>query len=170
MPEQQANRCQECNIEFQATRKDAKFCSPKCRKDNSRKRVTDNPNVTLKAPEPVTDNFEFKTKDTHSKSGYNENAQGKVITRIGKYWYDIPIAAIPILKKDWPEMPEYMNGREYFLWFKNEFDTKDGKPIIINPYSYQTPAPAIDPRVPPAGPPLQPPRCPDWRLCAAYFQ
>jgi hypothetical protein len=43
-------------------------------------------------------------------------------------------------------------------------------PIIINPYSYQTPAPAIDPRVPPAGPPLQPPRCPDWRLCAATLQ
>jgi hypothetical protein len=43
-------------------------------------------------------------------------------------------------------------------------------PIIINPYSYQTPAPAIDPRVPPAGPPLQPPRCPDWRLSADTLQ
>ncbi|SHH64051.1 hypothetical protein [Massilia sp. CF038] len=37
-------------------------------------------------------------------------------------------------------------------------------PIIITPFSYQKPGPAIDPRVPPAGPPLQPPRAPDWRL------
>ena len=37
-------------------------------------------------------------------------------------------------------------------------------PIIINPYSYQTPAPAIDPRVPPAGPPVTPPPRPDQRL------
>lgn len=37
-------------------------------------------------------------------------------------------------------------------------------PIIINPFSYQTPLPAIDPRLPPPGPPLAPPRCPDWRF------
>ncbi len=37
-------------------------------------------------------------------------------------------------------------------------------PIIINPYSYQTPAPAIDPRITPAGPPIRPPRGPDLRL------
>jgi len=37
-------------------------------------------------------------------------------------------------------------------------------PIIINPYSYQTPAPAIDPRVPPAGPPVTPPHRPDLRF------
>ena len=37
-------------------------------------------------------------------------------------------------------------------------------PIIINPYSYQTPAPAIDPRVPPDAPPLIPPRHSDIRL------
>jgi hypothetical protein len=43
-------------------------------------------------------------------------------------------------------------------------------PIIINPYNYQRPAPAIDPRVPPAGPPLQPPRCPDWRLAPAPLE
>ena len=37
-------------------------------------------------------------------------------------------------------------------------------PIIINPYSYQTPAPAIDPRVTPTGPPIRPPRRPDLRF------
>ncbi len=43
-------------------------------------------------------------------------------------------------------------------------------PIIINPYSYLTPEPAIDPRAPPPGPPLQPPRQPDWRLAATCLQ
>lgn len=33
-------------------------------------------------------------------------------------------------------------------------------PIIITPYSYQTPAPAIDPRLPPPSPPIAPPARP----------
>lgn len=34
-------------------------------------------------------------------------------------------------------------------------------PIIITPFVYQTPAPAIDPRITPLGPPIAPPpRCP----------
>ncbi|MET0856916.1 MAG: hypothetical protein ABWY27_09210 [Telluria sp.] len=37
-------------------------------------------------------------------------------------------------------------------------------PIIINPFSYQTPSPAIDPRVPPPGPPIAPPPGPRQRL------
>lgn len=37
-------------------------------------------------------------------------------------------------------------------------------PIIINPYSYGTPAPAIDPRSEPVGPPLTPPGRPACRL------
>ncbi len=37
-------------------------------------------------------------------------------------------------------------------------------PIIINPFSYQTPAPAIDPRVPPDSPPLIPPGRSEIRL------
>ena len=32
-------------------------------------------------------------------------------------------------------------------------------PIIINPFKYQTPEPAIDPRITPLGPPILPP----WR-------
>ncbi|MES2321999.1 MAG: hypothetical protein V4633_07045 [Pseudomonadota bacterium] len=43
-------------------------------------------------------------------------------------------------------------------------------PIIITPYSYQVPAPAIDPRNTPAGPPLRPPRGPDWRLSSLQLQ
>jgi hypothetical protein len=37
-------------------------------------------------------------------------------------------------------------------------------PIIINPFSYQTPAPAIDPRITPLGPPITPVYRPDLRF------
>ncbi|WP_426192025.1 hypothetical protein [Massilia sp. DWR3-1-1] len=37
-------------------------------------------------------------------------------------------------------------------------------PIIINPFSYHTPAPAIDPLHVPPGPPLAPPQGPRQRL------
>lgn len=37
-------------------------------------------------------------------------------------------------------------------------------PIIINPFSYETPGPAIDPRVRPMGPPIAPPPGPRQRL------
>ena len=40
-------------------------------------------------------------------------------------------------------------------------------PIIINPFSYQTPAPAIDPRVTPVGPPLAPPPRPPALVAGA---
>ncbi|HEY0490108.1 MAG TPA: hypothetical protein VGD30_11385 [Telluria sp.] len=39
-------------------------------------------------------------------------------------------------------------------------------PIIINPFSYHTPRPAIDPHVTPARPPLLPPGQPAIRACA----
>lgn len=37
-------------------------------------------------------------------------------------------------------------------------------PIIITPFSYGTPEPAIDPHIRPPGPPLAPPRQPDWHF------
>ncbi len=43
-------------------------------------------------------------------------------------------------------------------------------PIIINPFVYQTPGPAIDPRITPVGPPLRPPRGPDCRLAGVVLQ
>jgi hypothetical protein len=39
-------------------------------------------------------------------------------------------------------------------------------PIIINPFSYHMPAPAIDPRITPDAPPVIPPPCSDIRLVA----
>lgn len=56
-------------------------------------------------------------------------------------WVDVPLAAIPVIQEGWPEMPEYMNGRQYFLWWKNGFKTNQdkakgeiGMPIIVSPY------------------------------------
>ena len=57
----------------------------------------------------------------------------KSATRKAKYWYDVPLGAIPVIKKGNPEMPDFMNGRQYFLWWKNEFKEKNGTPIIHNP-------------------------------------
>lgn len=38
-------------------------------------------------------------------------------------------------------------------------------PIIINPYTYQMPEPAIDPRYTPLGPPIAPPPRPAINFC-----
>lgn len=125
--------CELCKVEFEVKRADAKFCSTKCRKEASRlKSVTDN--VTLNSPD-VTDKltFRFMTPDKRSKSGYHEK-NDSVTLRKALYWYEVPIAAIPKLEKDWPKMPEYMNGRQYFLWWKNEFKENDGVPEIHNPF------------------------------------
>lgn len=122
--------CQNCGIEFDASR-EAKTCSPKCRKDLSRKvSVTDN--VTLSG-EDVTDvYFEFYTVSKANGTGRKEDEKSAV--RKAKYWYDVPIAAIPVIKKDYPKMPDYMNGRQYFLWWKNEFEENEAGPVIHNPF------------------------------------
>jgi hypothetical protein len=72
-------------------------------------------------------------------TGRKEDEKSNI--RKAKYWYDVPIAAIPVIKKDWPKMPGYMNGRQYFLWWKNDFalqedETKPGygEPLILNPF------------------------------------
>ncbi len=39
-------------------------------------------------------------------------------------------------------------------------------PIIINPFTYQKPQPAIDPHITPDGPPVRPPDTPRVRLAA----
>ena len=40
-------------------------------------------------------------------------------------------------------------------------------PIIINPFRYQVPGPAIDPRAPPPNPPIAPPSPPAMSLALA---
>jgi len=141
------NTCVVCGIEFES-KKSAKTCSKNCRVTLSRKGSNVTHNVTLADPN-VTHNIEFNFTIRQSPGSikgdknWNEN---KARVRTAKYWYDVPLAAIPVLREGWPKVPEFdtkfgpepMNGRQYFLWWKNEFDTKDGQPVIYNPF------PALD--------------------------
>jgi hypothetical protein len=124
------NRCKMCHIEYQAKRVNSKFCSPKCRVTFNRHSVTDDVNVTDNTVEAVTFNFTIVI----GKNNPPDVIEAKSKVRSAKYWYDVPLAAVPVLQEGWPEMPGFMNGRQYFLWWKNEFRTKDGEPVILNPY------------------------------------
>lgn len=127
--------CLNCGIEFTG-RSDAKFCSPNCRVTFSRKGSLVTDNVTFSEP-LVTDKFTFTV--TYSRKpedpGYDsDEAAKRKQPREAKYWYDVPLGALPILQKAWPEMPDYMNGRQYFLWWKNNFKTTDKGPELHNPF------------------------------------
>lgn len=125
--------CQVCHIEFESNRKDAKYCSARCRKIASRvSSVTDN--VTFSEPD-VTDIFKFTILHKPTQKDDDDMKKAKAQVRTAKYWYDIPLAALPVMQKGWPKMPEFMNGRQYFLWWQNEFkQTEDGTPILHNPF------------------------------------
>lgn len=84
--------------------------------------------------ESVTFKFTIKHKPLNPDSDDEDVAKKAAQVRSAKYWYDVPLAAIPVLEKDWPAMPEYMNGRQYFLWWKNNFEVKAGSPVIHNPF------------------------------------
>lgn len=132
------NTCVVCGIEFESS-KSAKTCSPRCRVTLSRSDVTHGSNVTLKDPDvtlAVTFRFTIAQRPG-SKPGDDNWNENKAKVREAKYWYDVPLAAIPVREKDWPEMPDYMDGRQYFLWWKNEFDTKDSLPVVYNPFPPQ---------------------------------
>ena len=131
--------CEQCGTEFSSKRESAKYCSPKCRVTASRKAGVVTDNVTLSDAD-VTLTFKFTIKRNKKDDRPNP-------VRTAKYWYDVPLAAIPVLQKGWPEVPifetldgtEPMNGRQYFLWWKNNFDMQEnGTPIIHNPF------PALD--------------------------
>lgn len=126
------SKCENCGIDFEGKRASAKYCSAKCRVEASRK-VKENEHIEMVSP-ITPELFEFKTPDVRQKSGFHEKENGEVIIRKALYWYDVPLAAIPIVKKGCPEVPEYMDGRQYFLWWKNNFEEKDGKKIILNPH------------------------------------
>lgn len=133
-------KCQNCGIELESKRTDAKFCSPNCRVTFSRKASIVTDNVTFSEP-AVTDNFEFYTRTVGRKTDMGTIPAEKSDVRKAQYWYDVPIAAIPVIRKGWPEMPEGMNGRQYFLWWKNEFKMNDkfpDSPEILNPYPEYT--------------------------------
>lgn len=116
--------CEVCNIEFGSKRSDAKYCSPKCRKEASRLASIVTDNVTL-SEIPVTLKFKFTTKQKKD----DPMATAKSRIREAVYWYDVPLSAVPVIQKDWPQMPEDMNGRQYFLWWKNEFEVNNRERI-----------------------------------------
>lgn len=129
-------RCEVCSVEFDSARSDTKYCSPKCRKQafNKRSVGTDSTNGTdnmIVEERIIPERFEFYTISKTNGMGRTKDEKSKI--RKAVYWYDVPIAAIPVIKKDYPEMPNYMNGRQYFLWWKNEFKTKGGSPVLVNP-------------------------------------
>ncbi len=124
------NKCVICGLEISGK---AKTCSPAHRKLLSRQgsvtSVTGEISVT--SPDEASVTFDFYTISKANGMGRLKDEKSPV--RKAKYWYDVPIAAVPVIKKGWPEMPEYMNGRQYFLWWQNEFKEKDG-PVIHNPF------------------------------------
>ncbi len=134
-------KCNNCGIDIEGKKTGAKFCSPRCRVTFSRKDSVVTDNVTFSEP-AVTDKFEFytKTNDRDTATGKVQGSKSEV--RTAKYWYDVPLAAIPVLQKGWPEIPvfetikgeEPMNGRQYFLWWKNEFKMDGDSPVLHNPY------------------------------------
>lgn len=123
-------QCEVCGIDIEDRRADATTCSPKCRKEAFLKRSiepskrsdgTDNLIVEERIIEPdIIFKFTIKQRPRSIKNDKNWNGQ-KAKVRETKYWYDVPLAAVPVYEKGWPEMPDYMNGRQYFLWWKNEF-------------------------------------------------
>lgn len=133
--------CEVCGIDISDKKDSARTCSPKCRKDLSRlQSVT--PNVTL-SDSPVTLDFKFytitKAREPLKDQAKEEDQKGAV--RTAKYWYDVPLGAIPVIQKGWPAVPEFMNGRQYFLWWKNDFKMSDkspDSPEIHNPYPERT--------------------------------
>ena len=127
-------KCENCGIDIEGKRTGARFCSPKCKLQAFRKQSVETDNVTFS--EPIeTDNFEFTIKYKPLNDEQTQTAKEYKKVRSAKYWYNVPLGAIPVVNKDWPKMPEFMNGRQYFLWWKNEFDIdKDGQPIILYPF------------------------------------
>lgn len=124
--------CVICKNEFDG-KETAKTCSAKCRVTLSRQKSIVTPNVTLgKVPDEVVFKFTIKMKDGETDEMVIKN---KSKVRSSTKWEDVPIAAVPIVGKGDPEMPEWMNGRQYFLWWKNNFKlAEDGSPLIWNPF------------------------------------
>lgn len=140
-------KCVQCGIEFKPERAStAKYCSPNCKTIYNRK-VSVTPSdgkISVTLPKELSVTFKFTTKYNKKPGveGYDEDTDKRSTqVREAKYWYDVPLGAIPIIQTDWPEMPEFMNGRQYFLWWKNEFKTQNesssarfGSPQLLNPF------------------------------------
>lgn len=124
-------KCAICEVEI--TDK-ATTCSPRCKQALHRQRTVtptvtkDGPTVTFAPTVTEPEVFEFTVP------------QKPEDIRTEKYWYNIPLAAQPIIQDGWPELPDYMTARQYFLWWKNDFRLATapdkpgrGHPLLFNP-------------------------------------
>ena len=128
-------KCLVCGIEFESSRETAKYCSAKCRKLAFLKKSVSVPNGPVKVSVPAEKELAFQFTIIAAKDNPDDVKQDKARVRTAKYWYDVPLAAQPKLQKSWPKMPDFMNGRQYFLWWKNDFKVQqDGTPVIFNPF------------------------------------
>lgn len=130
--------CIVCGTIFESSRSDARFDTDACRKKFARnpELYTGAASKELEVVDPPKGRgpFRFRTKNYLTGSGFHEDESGKVIIRTATRWYDVPLGAVPLLEKGDPKMPEWMDGRQYFLWRENDFRVSDAdKPIIINP-------------------------------------
>lgn len=121
------NICNQCGNKFEAKTKRALFCSDKCRASYNREKVNTD---RVEIDEPKENVFYFRTKDKTTKTKLSEDIRSATV------WYNVPLSAVPIIKKGYPEMPDFMDGRQYFLWWKNDFkvNEKNNMPVIYNPY------------------------------------
>jgi hypothetical protein len=136
-------KCNNCGIEFESKRKGTEYCSPRCRKQAFLKRSVGTDNLAFQVPEG-TDKFEFRVTVGNTDPAtppFNDEGtvKTKSVVRTAKYWYDVPVSAQPIIKKGWPKKPDYINGRQYYLWWKNDFKVGTGispfdGPILWNPF------------------------------------
>lgn len=124
---------------MEGKREGAKYCSPRCRLIGHRRETVETDNVKLAEPETLSETFKFytETKDRASETGKVHGERNP--TKTVKYWYDVPVSAIPVIQKGWPAKPDYINGRQYFLWWKNNFEVGKGKdpfdgPVLWNPF------------------------------------
>lgn len=132
-------KCENCGREFSAARADARFDSPACRVEYSRKMKgtlgKDTPPEKLELVKPAEKNtlFEHYRLNCHTKSGFWEDENGEPIVYKARYWFNVPLNAVPVDND--PEMPEWMNGRQYFLWRENNFavNPETGACQIIDP-------------------------------------
>jgi hypothetical protein len=91
-----------------------------------------------------SDKFEFTIKigpDDEFRGLVEAKSKVRKVGNGDKDWVDVPLAAVPIIKDGWPPMPDYMDGRQYYLWWKNGFKLQNkegwagfGEPEIFNPY------------------------------------
>lgn len=118
-----SKECIVCGNKIESTRPDAKYDTPACKKKYQRNAEKySGVRSELKTVKKSSDVFTFTTRD------------GKPGIRTAKYWFDVPLGAVPVVGKGEPAMPKGWNGREYFLWRDNAFQVGEHGPVITNPH------------------------------------